>query len=171
MALRRHTLLALDDYLCARQATIPHLSRSALHRCFQRPGSRRLPLTEDGQSPPKKKCKDYPVGYLPVDFAEVQPEEGKQYRLVAIDRTRKVAFAELHPHAKRVVAAVFLRRVLYKLPNKVPDKLPNKVHPVLTDNGVPFTPPAHPFLPGGHRVDRISREYGVEHRLTKPAPP
>ena len=86
---------------------------------------------------------------------------------MAIDRTRKVAFAELHPHAKRVVAAVFLRRVLYKLPCKVP----NKGHPVLTDNGVPFTPPAHPFLPGRHRVDRIGREYGVEHRLTKPAPP
>jgi hypothetical protein len=29
---RRHTLLALDDCLYALQATIPHLSRSSLHR-------------------------------------------------------------------------------------------------------------------------------------------
>ena len=42
---------------------------------------------------------------------------------------------------------------------------------MLTDNGVPFTPQPHQFLPGGHRFDRICREYGVEHRLTKPAHP
>ena len=34
VAFRRHMLLALDDYLYVLQATIPHLSRSALHRCF-----------------------------------------------------------------------------------------------------------------------------------------
>jgi len=164
VAFRRHTLLALDDCLYALQATIPHLSRSALHRCFQRHGISRLPLSEEGQSPPKKKFKDYPIGYLHVDFAQqVQTEEGRQYLFVAIDRTSKVAFAELHPRAKRVVAAEFLRRVL--------DKLPYKVHTVLTDNGVQFTPQVHQFLPGGHSVDRICREHGVEQRLTKPAHP
>jgi transposase-like protein len=160
---RRHTLLPLDECLYALQATIAHLSRSALHRCWQRHGISRLPLNEDGQSPPKKKFKDYPMGYLHVDFAEVQTEEGRQYLLVAIDRTSKVAFAELHPRAQRVVAAEFLRRVL--------DQLPYKVHTVLTDNGVQFTPQAHQWLPGGHSFDRICRQYGVEHRLTKPAHP
>ena len=163
VAFRRHTLLALDDYLYALQATIPHLSRSALHHCFHRHGISRLPLGENEQSPPKKKFKDYPIGYLPGNFAEVRTEEGKQYRFVAIDRTSKVSFAELPPHAKRVVAAEFLRRVL--------DKLPYKVHTLLTDKGVQFTPQPHQFLPGGHRFDRICREYGVEHRLTKPAHP
>ena len=83
VAFRRHTLLPLDDCLYALQATIPRLSRSALHRCFQRHGISRLPLSEDGQSPPKKRFKDYPIGYLHVDFAEVQTEEGKQYLFVA----------------------------------------------------------------------------------------
>ena len=81
---------------------------------------------------------------------------------MAIDRTSKVAFAKRHPQAKRVVAAEFFRRVL--------DKLPYRGHTVLTDNGVQFTPQAHQLLPDGHRFDRICREYGVEHRLTKPAP-
>ena len=36
---------------------------------------------------------------------------------------------------------------------------------------MPFTPQPHQFLPGGHRFGRICREYGVEHRLTKPAHP
>ena len=62
VAFRRHTRLPLADCLYALQATIPRLSRSALHRCFQRHGISRLPLSEDGQSPPKKKFKDYPKG-------------------------------------------------------------------------------------------------------------
>lgn len=69
---------------------------------------------------------------------------------MAIDRTSKVAFAQLRPRAKRVVAAEFLRRVL--------GKLPYKLHPVLPDNGVQFAPQAHPFLPGGHSFDLICRE-------------
>jgi len=97
VAFRKHPLLPLDDGLYALQAAIPPLARPALHRCFPRHGSRRLPLNEAGQSPPKKKFKDYPIGYLPVDFAEVQTEEGRQYLLGAIDRTSKAAFAELHP--------------------------------------------------------------------------
>ena len=36
VAFRKHTLLPLDDCLYALQATIPHLTRSSLHRCYQR---------------------------------------------------------------------------------------------------------------------------------------
>jgi len=43
VSFRRHTLLALDNVLYALQATIPLLSRSALHRCFQRHGISLLP--------------------------------------------------------------------------------------------------------------------------------
>jgi len=35
---RKHTLVALDDCLYARQGTIPHLTRSSLHRSLQRHG-------------------------------------------------------------------------------------------------------------------------------------
>ena len=91
-------------------------------------------VTEDGQGRPKKKCKDHPVGCLHVDSAEVRTEEGRPYLFVAVDRTSKAAFAELHPRATRMVAADFLRRVLAKWPYKV--------RTVLTDNGVPFTLPS-----------------------------
>ena len=43
VAFRRHTLLPLDDCLYALQATIPHLTRSSLHRCLQRHDISRLP--------------------------------------------------------------------------------------------------------------------------------
>ncbi len=163
VAFRQQTLLPLDDCLYALQATIPHLSRSALHRCFQRHGISRLPVGEDGQSPPKKKFKDYPIGYLHVDFAEVHTEEGRVYLFVAIDRTSKVAFAELHPRATKMLAAEFLRRVLAALPYKV--------HKVLTDNGTQFGNMPHQIYAWRHIFDRVCDEHGIEHRFTKPAHP
>ncbi|GAB3309707.1 hypothetical protein GCM10027511_22410 [Hymenobacter humi] len=99
---------------------------------FSAPRHQPPALGEDGQSPLKNKFKEYPIGYLHVDFAEVQTEEGWQYLFAAIDRTSKVAFAELQPRATRMAAGDFLRRVLVKLPYAA--------HPVLTDNGVQFTP-------------------------------
>src|SRR6202165_977517 len=46
VAFRRHTLLPLDDCLYALQPTIPHLTRSSLHRCLQRHGISRLPQVD-----------------------------------------------------------------------------------------------------------------------------
>ena len=43
VAFRKHTLLPLDDCLYALQATIPHLTRSSLHRCLKRHAISRLP--------------------------------------------------------------------------------------------------------------------------------
>lgn len=50
VALRRHTLLPLDNCLYALQPSIPHLTRSALHRCPQRYGISRLFVVEGGRS-------------------------------------------------------------------------------------------------------------------------
>src|SRR3954470_7009344 len=100
VAFRRHTLLPLDDCLYALQATIPHLTRSSLHRCLQRHGISRLPDVE-GEASPKTKFKSYPIGFFHIDIAELRTAEGKLYMLVAIDRTSKLAFVELHRQAKQ----------------------------------------------------------------------
>src|SRR3954465_13626328 len=94
VAFRRHTALALDDCLYALQPTIPHLTRSSLHRCLQRHGISRLPEM-GGQKPKTKRFADYAIGYFHIDIAEVRTEQGKLYLLVAIDRTSKLAFAKL----------------------------------------------------------------------------
>ncbi len=59
IAFRKHTLLPLDDCLYALQSTIPHLTRSSLHRCLQRHTISRLPDVDE----PKKKFKQYPIAY------------------------------------------------------------------------------------------------------------
>ena len=56
VAFRKHTLLPLDDCLYALQPTIPHLTRSSLHRCLKRHGISRLPQVE-GEASPKRKFK------------------------------------------------------------------------------------------------------------------
>ena len=127
VAFRKHTLLPLDDCLWALQATIKCLTRSSLHRCLQRHGISRLPDVEGGK-PIKKKFKLYPIGYFHIDIAEVQTAEGKLYLFVAIDRTSKFVFVELHEKMGKMLAAQFLRNLIVKVLYVI--------HPVLTDNGI-----------------------------------
>ncbi len=56
VAFRRRTRLPLGDCLCALQPTIPHLTRSSLHRRLQRHATSRLPET-DGDEPRRSKLK------------------------------------------------------------------------------------------------------------------
>ncbi|MCA1408854.1 IS481 family transposase [Ensifer sp. IC3342] len=158
VAFRKHALLPLDDCLYALQPTIPHLTRSSLHRCLQRHGISRLPDVE-GDKPAKKKFKSYPIGYFHIDIAEVQTAEGKLYLFVAIDRTSKFAYAELHAKAGKMAAAQFLRNLIAVVPYAI--------HTVLTDNGVQFTNRACDTYAFHHIFDRICDENGIEHRLTK----
>lgn len=163
IAFRRHTLLPLDDCLYSLQATIPHLTRSSLHRCLQRHGISRLPDVE-GDKPGKKKFKPYPIGYFHIDIAEVQTSEGKLYLYVAIDRTSKFAFVQLVKKTGRTSASAFLEALI--------ETVPYKIHTVLTDNGIQFTfPPRYGDGPTAtymtHMFDMRCRENGIEHRLTK----
>ena len=129
VAFRKHTLLPLDDCLYALQATIPHLTRSSLHRLFQRHEISRLPAIE-GETGRKKAFKRYPIGYFHIDIAEVRTEEGKLHLFVAIDRTSKFAFAQLHEKANRHTATAFLKALIAVVPYKI--------HTILTDNGIQF---------------------------------
>src|SRR5829696_7634901 len=176
VAFRRHTLLPLDDCLYALQPTIPHLTRSSLHRCLQRHGISRLPDT-DGSKPQRSSFKRYPIGFFHIDIAEVRTEQGKLYLFVAIDRTSKFAFVELHEKATRRVAGDFLRHLVAAVPYKI--------NTVLTDNGTHFTDPTGdgwtpkdikalraekvPFR--CHSFEAACADLDIEHRLTKPRHP
>jgi hypothetical protein len=158
VAFRKHTLLPLDDCLYALQPTIPRLSRSSLHRCLQRHEISRLPEVA-GDKPTKKKFKSYPIGFFHIDIAEVQTAEGKLRLFVAIDRTSKFAYAELHQDAGKMVAAQFLRNLIAAVPYTI--------HTVLTDNGIQFANRTRDKYAFHHIFDRVCAENGIEHRLTK----
>lgn len=155
---RKHTLLPLDDCLYALQASIPGLTRSSLHRCFQRHGINRLPEVE-GDKPTKKKFSTYPIGYFHIDIAEVRTEEGKLYLFAAIDRTSKFTYAELLEKYGKMEAAQFLRNLIATLPYRI--------HTILTDNGIQFTNRKKDALDFLHIFDRVCREHEIEHKLTQ----
>jgi len=180
VAFRRYTLLPLDDCLYALQPTLPHLTRSSLHRCLQRHGIARLPEV-DGVKPQRSRFKAYPIGFFHLDIAEVHTEEGRLYLFVAVDRTSKFAFAQLHQKATRRAAADFLHALVAAVPYRI--------HTVLTDTGTQFvdrTPTneaaeaaaeaywaakGEPRIWLVHAFDHACEQHGVEHRTTKPAHP
>ena len=169
-AFRRHTLLPLDDCLYALQPTLPHLTQSSLHRCLQRHGISRLPNV-DGDKPARRTVKAYPLGYFRVDIAEIRTEQGKLYLLVAIDRTTKFAYVELHEKATRQVAGDFLRALIKAVP--------------LTDNSTHFTTPGNTCSAAddiklaldrgepiwAHAFEYACAQNNIDHRLIKPRHP
>ena len=116
--------------------------------------------------PLKKPFKRYPIGYFYI--AEDRTEEGKLYLFVAIDRTSKLVFAQLHEAANVKSAVGFLQALI--------EAVPYTIHIVLTDNGIQFgdMPPRRTGPTARYRLhmfDRICREHGIEHRRTKPNHP
>jgi transposase InsO family protein len=169
-------LLPLDDCLYALQPTVPDLTRSSLHPVSAAPRDLSAKQVE-GEASAKRKFKAYPIGYFHIDIAEVRTAQGKLYLLVAIDRTSKFAFVELHEKVVRQTAGDFLRRLI--------DAVPYKVHTVLTDNGTHFTTPGNASsaapdikaaIDAGEPVLAHAFEYAwaqneIDHRLTKPYHP
>ena len=178
--LRRHTLLPLDDCLYALQPSLPHLTRSSLHRCLQHHGISRLPEV-DGDKPKRSRFKAYPIGYFHIDIAQVSTEQGKLHLFVAIDRTSKFAFVQLHEKATQRIAAAFLHDLVAAVPYTI--------HTVLTDNGIQFAD-NHPVdeeaeakaaaywaerdeprIYRWHSFEWACEQTKIEHRLTKPRCP
>src|ERR1700691_992534 len=151
VAFRRHTLLPLDDCLYALQPTIPHLTRSSLHRCLQRHGISRLPQVE-GEASAKRKFKAYPIGYFHIDIAEVRTAQGKLYLLVAIDRTSKFAFVELHEKVARRTAGDFLRRLFAAVPYKSPHRPHRQRNPLHDARQHELGSPRHQGCPRRRRA-------------------
>jgi transposase InsO family protein len=167
---RRRTLLPLDDVLGCLRETIPALSRSALHRCLQRHGISRLPQGDEKASK-RRRFAETKIGYVHIDVCELRLAEGKLFMFLAIDRVTKfVHVAFLEANTKRNGAA-FLRQVVAAFPYQI--------HTVLTDNGMAFADlpknrgryPEIEAIFGGHIFDRVCREHGITHKLTKPYHP
>jgi len=80
---------------------------------------------------PKKKFKRYLIGNFHIAIAELCTGEGKIRLFVAINRSFKFAYVELHEKAGKMVVADFLRNLI--------EAVPYKIHTILTDNGIQFT--------------------------------
>jgi transposase InsO family protein len=165
---RRRTLLPLDDVLGCLRESVPTLTRSALHRCLVRHGISRLPK-DNANASKRGRFAETRIGYVPMDHCELRLAEGKLHMFLAIDRVSKFTHVAFFDAATQMNGAAFLREVIAAFPYAI--------HTVLTDNGMAFADlpknrngPTRRWL-GAHIFDRVCREHGIEHRLTKPYHP
>jgi len=79
-----------------------------------------------GDTARKQGLKRHPIGFFHIDIAELRTAEGKPYLFMAIDRTSKLAVAQLVETANRKTAWEFLELL--------PDAVPYRIHTILTDN-------------------------------------
>lgn len=158
-AFRRKTQLPLDDCYIALKKYIPALSRSNLHRCLKRFGLSRLP--KENKKPDKKPFKKYEIGYFHIDICEAHTSEGRAYLYVAVDRTCKYVYVEIHLSPTARAAADFLKNLIFAVPYKI--------HKVLTDNGLQFSLTLMKRCRNykSHAFEQVCQEYKIEHRLTQ----
>ncbi|MFK5973986.1 MAG: DDE-type integrase/transposase/recombinase [Flavobacteriaceae bacterium] len=124
-------MLPLDDLYIALKPIMPELPRSNLHRCLQRNGISRLSdLLAKEEKATYKKFKDYGLGYLHVDTAEIKIGKQKWYLFVAIDRATRFVHIEVYDNKRMSTAADFLEGTL--------EQYPFKITKILTDNGIEF---------------------------------
>ncbi|MCW7541174.1 IS481 family transposase [Aquabacterium sp. A7-Y] len=163
--LRRRTLLPLDEILGCLREGIPQLSRSALHRCLVRHGIQQLPRSQEKDSK-RGRFQDTSIGYVDIDSCELRLAQGKLHLFPAIDRVTKFTYIAFYEAATKLNGAAFLRNVVAAFPYAI--------HIVVTDNGTPFAEQPRyrggmtDAYGGGHLFERVCREHGIEHRLTKP---
>jgi transposase InsO family protein len=171
---RRRTLLPLDDVLgclaCARWSR-PSPAAPCTAACGGtaspacRGTTRRLP---GASGSPRPSIAPRSTGYVHVDLCELRLAQGKLFLFLAIDRVSKFAHVAFLDANTKPNGAAFLREVVAAFPYRL--------HTVLTDNGMAFAD--LPKYRGGatarwmgHIFDRVCREHGIEHRLTKPCHP
>jgi IS30 family transposase len=169
VGLRTDLDLSLDDALeVMRRCLRPTISRSALHRCFQRRGvSRRLKPSERQAEPFART----PFGYVHVDLKHLpRLERQAAYVFVAIERTTRFVHVEIIETRSGPIVAGCLQRFL--------ESFGYPVHTILTDNGSEFTDRFGDARwrqrdkgTGAHPFDKICQKHGIKHKLTRPYRP
>lgn len=141
---RIHTMLPLDDSLYALQLMMPQLSRSGLHRLYQRHNISRLADIPGKVSDGNQKADNREIGGFYIDAADIRTGDGKATMLFAFDRTSKLAFAKLYEEAGLGTGGSFLDTLVSAVPYRVSTVLSGE-NPMFLDRNQGPNPDHHPF--------------------------
>jgi transposase InsO family protein len=112
----------------------------------------------EGDKPQKKRFAAYPIGYFHLDIAEVST--GRASCACSWPSTARASSpSSARRERGQDGAAQFLRDLI--------EAVPYRIHTVLTDNGIQFTPRKQHIWDFQHIFDRVCDKHGIEHRLTK----
>jgi hypothetical protein len=126
IAYRQSALLSIDDCLPRLQQPIPHLKRSALHRCFKRRGGVRVsrnwlskPTAAPGPGTPT--CFRFSLTEVQLEIlrTSVAGLIHVSQVFLAIEEFTKYAICEVVDNADPVAAAGFLARVIAESPKEI----------------------------------------------------
>lgn len=159
---RMHTLLPLDDCLYALQLMIPHLSRSSLHRLYQRHNISRvfsIPGTNiDTNKDPGRKSIGSFIGSFYVNAADIRTGDGKANMFFAFDRTSKFAFAKLYEIAADDNGPAFLETLIGAIPYNVTSILTGNNPQIFGSTKHSPAAEIHPFA-------LACEERGIDHEI------
>jgi transposase InsO family protein len=169
--LRREIGLGLDDIVEVMHRCVrAELSRSAIYRCLRRHGIAGYPPRTAPD--PSQRFEQTAFGFVHVDLKHLPRLKGEAaFVFVAIERTTRFASIEIVPRRDAQTIAACLDHFLASFGHRV--------HTILTDNGSEFTDRFAVDMkgkpdgkPSGHPpFDRLCRQHGIEHRLTRPFHP
>lgn len=165
---RNQAMLPLDDCLYALQLMFPHLTRSTLHRLFQRHGIHRLPNLPTLDAEPNEAVDGDKIGHFYIDAGDIRTGDGRASMIFAFDRMSKIAFARLYEHSNPGNGSAFLADLL--------NAIPYKIQSVLTGSGDKFADHSSSQRPAPnddslHPFDLACRSEKIDHHLLSPDQP
>ena len=160
LTLRREQKLALDDLLDQAEQAIPSICRrrASVHRLLVRRKASRL-KTAKAEVKPAGSFKNYAPGFVHMDSTYLPrvADAKRRYCFVAVDRATRLMHCAVYNDKSVASSTDFLRQCLSRFPFAI-DKL---LTPPIKKKG---NLSLHPF-------EAICREFGIEHRRTKPYTP
>lgn len=159
---RIHTRLPLDDCLYALQLMMPHLTRSSLHRLYQRHRISRLPGVPGRRAGNDSISRRNPIGSFYVNAADIRTGDGKANMFFAFDRASKLAFGKLYEASDIDNGPAFLGTLKQAVPYAIESVLTGD-SPLFSDKPGPemgdtVGTKEHPFA-------RACRQHGIGHEI------
>ena len=165
IAFRIQAMLPLDDCLYALQLMFPHLTRSTLHRLFQRHGIQRLPGEPPRHAKTRLTVQTDEIGHFYIDAADIRTGNGRANMFFAFDRTSKIALARLYDSPRPANGSAFLDALV--------NAVPYTIRSVLTGAGKQFTvnQASSSEIRAIHPFDEACRNRQITHDLLPPDQP
>jgi hypothetical protein len=159
---RIHTRLPLDDCLYALQLMMPHLTRSSLHRLYQRHRISRLPAVPGPSAETGSPSRRPPIGSFYVNAADIRTGDGKANMFFAFDRASKLAFGKLYESSDVDNGPAFLETLK--------QATPYAIESVLTGDSPLFSHKPTPEIVNAtktreHLFAKACRQHGIGHEI------
>jgi hypothetical protein len=152
---RRRMKCSIDDCYRALRGVIPHLSRSALHRCLKRHGLGRIPRGNTQ----KLAFAEKPSTYFSMELYELPPNLGGGFLFLAVGDCNTLLFAETATGNLEQEAAKLLYDVKEKSPIRV--VYTSRCAAFVADEKRPWDP-AHPdWVHPFHRACRLCQVQSI----------